>query len=95
MPSELSASIAKRMLVAKAQGKLDQEYSSALELLRPEIDGALREVREVLTALIDFSNGVIASWEVRPSAVEALNLNRARAIRDRLSIEDHSNATES
>jgi len=39
------------MLVAKAQGKLDQEYSSALELIQPEIDAELVEVREVLDGL--------------------------------------------
>jgi len=48
MVSELSRSIATRMLVAKAQGSFDQEYSSAMELIRPKIDAELQEVREVL-----------------------------------------------
>lgn len=51
--SELARHIARRMLVAKAQGKFDQEYSSALELLIPEVDEALQEVHSVLSLTAD------------------------------------------
>jgi hypothetical protein len=92
MPSELSASIAKQMLVAKAQGRMDQEYSAALELLCPEIDTQLKEVSEVLNDLRQSQDcWCVGRW--RDAHDE--RCDRTRALYRRLSISRAPDSPES
>ena len=80
MASELSRAIATRMLVANAQGKFDQEYSSAMELIRPEIDAELQEAREVVKSLYNKQRQLshpATRWELP-------EYERARALMERL-----------
>ena len=77
--------MASKFALQVAERLLKTDKTAGAQRLAANVDVQLHEVREVLNDLIDFSNGVIAAWEIRPSAVAALDLKRARALRDQLS----------
>jgi hypothetical protein len=73
------------MLVAKAQGRFDQEYTSAMEMLRPEIDAELQEVRDVLYELR--GRYVKNCWcDAEDDAGHYVSCQRARALMERLAV---------